>query len=348
MGQCSFFYDMDNHDNETTTTPKPSHGIPAADPQPTNDEESLGYFQHGRPRYRNRRLNPRAVAHAIKTRAKRQWTERRYRRRLRQSQLQFGGDGGEINGARSSYREDEFTYELTKEHRQAFHAAHSALNGHLANEYSRNRGAIRKQFGYDYDLDHDLELQTSGEGEGEEDEIRADLTKSSLAIRGGQIRMPVDNVRLVCDNQLQSGILSIETRDVSGGMMGYENFGNANRYGNIHGSGIMAVQAKDNTFTDANGKRVHVHQQRERSNSKESISEQQWRRQELAYVLTVDEHIYQRVVQEMGDSYRIPCDLYYCCHGTDGGDHAGIGIAILILLVVLFVLVLGMIAWPNW
>ena len=52
-------------------------------------------------------------------------------------------------------------------------------------------------------------------GENQE-EIRADLTKSSLAIHGGLIRLPSDNFRLVCDSLLQAGILSIETRDVGG------------------------------------------------------------------------------------------------------------------------------------
>jgi hypothetical protein len=40
------------------------------------------------------------------------------------------------------------------------------------------------------------------------------VTRSSLAMRGGLIRPPADNVRLVCDPQLQPGIPSIETRDV--------------------------------------------------------------------------------------------------------------------------------------
>ena len=40
------------------------------------------------------------------------------------------------------------------------------------------------------------------------------VTRSSLAMRGGLIRPPADNVRLVCDLQLQPGIPSIETRDV--------------------------------------------------------------------------------------------------------------------------------------
>jgi len=65
----------------------------------------------------------------------------------------------------------------------------------------------------------------------------------------------------------------------------------------------------------------------------------------LAYVLTVDMQIYQRVVQEMGDSYRIPCGMYYCCHVTaTGGNHVGIGVAVAILTLLFVLLIAGMIA----
>ena len=339
MGQCSFFYDHENPSHERATNARRD------ETQHTTDEESLGYFAHAYPHARSTRLNPRAMAMAIKTRAKRQWTERRYRRRLRQSQLGVSprsyNRNGEV-GHIQQREEDDFVYELTAEHRQAFLAAHTALNNKLPNEYGRNRHAIRKQFGYEYDIDYDLELgEMEGASDNEEEEIRADLTsRSSLAIRGGLIRMPVDNVRLVCESNLQPGILSIETRDVSGGMMGYENFGNANRYGNIIHGAIPPQQEPQAPNHNLN---------RSRANSKESMAEQLQKRNELAYVLTVDEHIYQRVVAEIGDSHRTPCGLYYCCHGmTENGDHVGIGVAIGLLLIVFALLVAGMVAWPTW
>ena len=331
MGQCGFFYNEENQNGEAIT----SHRINAID---DTEDENLGPHPH----YRARRLNPRAMAQAIKTRAKRQWTERRYRRRLRQSQFQpYPNDANNSTG-HQSHRADEFTYELTTEHRQAFLAAHAALNGKLANEYGRNRHAIRKQFGYDYDIDYDLELgeEYGTEGEGQ-DEIRADLTRSSLAIRGGLIRLPTDNVRLVCDSHLQPGILSIETRDVGAGVMGYENYGNANRYGNIHGSGIT----RKNSKSDEKQQQQH-HRDQTRDDS--LAEEQEWRRNELAYVLTVDEGIYQRVLREMGDAYRVPCGIYYCCHVTQDGDHVGIGVAVVMLFVVFSFIVAGMIVWPSW
>lgn len=366
MGECSFFYNMDNHFDDDITTKQPSHRIPATATATATEECEDGYFEQKHPHYRNRRVNPRAMAQAIKTRARRQWTERRYRRRLRQSQLDLpyhswnGQQQSEINNLQQQSHAEEFMYELTTEHRQAFQAAHAALNGKLANEYGRNRYAIRKQFGYEYDIEYDLELaqidhDASLSGTGGPDEIRA--AKSSLAIRGGLIRLPIDNVRLVCDPQLQPGILSIETRDVGGGAVGYENYGNANRYGNIHGSGMVKTsQAVPPQLLSSSSSSKKKEEQilgntkrLRRESSSESLTEQQWRRNELAYVLTVDEQIYQRVINEMDDSYRIPCGMYYCCHGdTDGGDHVGIGVAIAILMVIFMLLVAGMIAWPTW
>ena len=345
MEKCSFAYGSDSPEKY-----KSPHAIPSIDHQYSNegkhddehdnnrvidDEENQEYFGRN---YQNRRINPKAMAHAITSRAKRTWTERRYRRRLRQSQFippSTAADTDDVNGHSStsptSVAPSSFHYELTSEHRYAFLAAHAALNGKLANEQYRNRHANLREDGFDNDLQFDIEQANNGE-----EEVRADLTKSSLAIRGGLIRLPVDNVRLVCDEHLQSGILSIETRDMGGGggggTKGYEMFGNANRYGNIHGNMMQGI---------GDGS-IDQRQQSER------IAEV-WERHELAYVLTVDEHLYQRVAQEMGDANQVPCGIYFCCHETGGGaNHVGIEVAVLILLVIFFLLVAGMIAWPTW
>jgi hypothetical protein len=303
-----------------------------------DEEENQEYFSID---YRNRRINPHAMAHAITSRARRTWTERRYRRRLRQSEFippsnnTASENGDDINSNTHSYSPIEapssFHYELTPEHRYAFLAAHAALNGRLANEQYRNR----REDDFDHDLQFDL-----GHVNDSDEEVRADLTNSSLAIRGGLIRLPVDNVRLVCDEHLQPGILSIETRDMGsenggGGTKGYEMFGNANRYGNIHGNMMIGSIGGGGGSKD----------RRQRS---ERIVEH-WKRHELAYVLTVDEHIYQRVAQEMGDANRVPYGIYFCCHETEGGsNHVGIEVAVLILLIIVILLVAGMIAWPTW
>lgn len=49
--------------------------------------------------------------------------------------------------------------------------------------------------------------------------------------------------------------------------------------------------------------------------------------------------------EEMGDSYRLPCGMYYCCHVTDGRseNHVHIGVAVAILLFILLLVVVGMI-----
>jgi len=338
IGKCSFFYNN----------------------APISNEEDDSYFDQLSTieqyhRKQRGRLNPRAMAQAIKTQARRQWTERRYRRRLRQS-TQLGttpysiyNESTNTNGLSSS-QHDEFQYELSEEHRNAFAAAHAALNDQTSNEYTRNRHAIRKQYGYDsynFSDEYDLELAQDDEPTSPgRDEICADLTKSSLSIRGsGLIRLPADNVRLVCDSQLQPGILSIETRDVDGAK-GYENYCNGNRYGNIHNSGIMmmpSISSKKEKNHKATRRR------RRKQHDKDSPDYNNiLRRQELAYVLTVDEQIYRRMVQEMGDAYRYPCGIYYCFHVTDDGAHVGIGVAVAILLVIFILLVIGMILWPTW
>jgi len=127
----------------------------------------------------------------------------------------------------------------------------------------------------------------------------------------------------------------VKDGDSSSSVLGYENYGNANRYGNIHGSGM--VVANDG----------HQHQQHDAFRDF-SHEQHPWSRHELAYVLTVDECIYQRVVREMGDAYRIPSGMYHCCRDAEGGDHVGISVAVVMLLFLFFLLVLGMIAWPSW
>lgn len=327
MGECSFFYDgMDNEEN-----PSPSHKI------------------SGQPHkfHRARVVNPRLVAQAISSSARRQWTERRYRRRLKQST--FEPPASMWNNRRQSQqridsqteKQQELpTYELTTEHRQAFLAAHAALNDKLANEYSRNRHAINiAEYGYDLDIDLDLNLAID---DSQQEEIRADLTKSSLAIRGsGQIRLPIDNVRLVMDSHLQPGILSVESRAGDGACMGYENYGNGNRYGNINANEVVPLTAVDESGETKKNQKAHRRMSSE--------ADQPWRRNELSYVLTVDDSLYRRLFQEISDSYRLPLGMYYCCHVVESEsshDHVGIGVAISILMVVFVFLIVGMLMWP--
>ena len=386
MEKCSFAYGESSPDKY-----KSSHRIPSIDPHYSNeesdddhynnrnsnnssninngvnlngeynDEETHEYFGTNYYHQNNRRINPRAVAHALTSRAKRTWTERRYRRRLRQSQFippntYTAGDdsNGQSPTSIPTQPPESFHYELTSEHRHAFLAAHAALNSKLPNEQYRNRHANLRLDGRapgNNNDNNDLQFDIDGvDGNNDdEEELRADLTKSSLAIRGGLIRLPTDNVRLVCDARLQPGILSIETRDVGGvhgtGTQGYEMFGNANRYGNIHGNMMMRMMngGGDGSSSSAAGDTDSNNTRQQSERMADS-----WKRHELAYVLTVDEHIYQRVAQEMGDSYRVPWGIYFCCRETEGGgNHVGIEAAVLILLVIFILLIAGMIAWPT-
>lgn len=378
MGECSFFYNNLDDETDMIASQQIMHGTRsiAPDPQGRDDsEEEHSYLEypqdlhHVSHRHRTRRLNPRTISNVIKTRAKRQWTERRYRRRLRQSQLgMVSFDGIAISDEMTpnnntltrsrrlrARHNDDTSYWRTKEHQRAFLAAHSALNGKLAYETNGYNNS-RRNTACDYDIDdddyYDLELAMTQSGDEEKgEETRAYVTKSSLAIRGGLIRLPTDNVRLVCDPMLQPGILSIETRQHTTTKAGderlpggYANFGNSKKHGGErmldkplpHYSKGSFSERRQNQSVEQEQHRQQTHQQ-----------QQHWSRQELAYVLTVDERIYQRVVQEMGDSYRIPCGMYYCCHVTTGGDHVGIGVAVAILSVLFLLLIAGMIAWPT-
>jgi hypothetical protein len=387
MGECSFFYDgMNNEAEEQITNHSPSHRIPGCD----NDEEEKenGYFQEGYSRefHCTKVITHRAMAKAMSSTAKRQWTERRYRRRLKQSAFETPKSIWNNRWHRQQRREpaiisqtqrETSSYELTTEHRQAFLAAHAALNAKLTNEYSRNKHAINiAECGYDLDIDLDLNLSVDNQQE----EIRADLTKSSLAIRGsGQIRLPVDNVRLVMDSYLQPGILLVESR--ARGYMGYNNNGNGNRYGDIKSTEVVPIAANVGE-SDRTKRRKRKPR---RPSPSESRMDHAWRRNELSYVLTVDDHLYRRLFQEIryveevsailffanfdfihpivdcsipilhrsnlvkSDSYRLPCGMYYCCHLVESEashDHVGIGVAVAILLVVFVLLVVGMIIWP--
>jgi len=43
---------------------------------------------------------------------------------------------------------------------------------------------------------------------------------------------------------------------------------------------------------------------------------------EPEYALTVNTDIYSRILREVNDSFDVPCGLYFCCHGGDGGKYS--------------------------
>eukprot|EP00980_Cylindrotheca_fusiformis_P031519 scaffold26496_cov113-Cylindrotheca_fusiformis.AAC.2 len=40
----------------------------------------------------------------------------------------------------------------------------------------------------------------------------------------------------------------------------------------------------------------------------------------LRYAITVNDDIYARIIKEVNDSHKVPCGLYFCCHGGEGAD----------------------------
>ena len=67
------------------------------------------------------------------------------------------------------------------------------------------------------------------------------------------------------------------------------------------------------------------------------------------YALSVSPDIYQQVIKEANDSYSMPLDLYFCCHGDDMAhsgvaheDHVHIGVAwIIVSLMIVTIIVLS-------
>ena len=44
---------------------------------------------------------------------------------------------------------------------------------------------------------------------------------------------------------------------------------------------------------------------------------------DLKFAMTVQPDVYEKIMKEVSDSFNIPCDLYFCCHGGDGA-HTGV------------------------
>merc|ERR1712238_28027 len=67
----------------------------------------------------------------------------------------------------------------------------------------------------------------------------------------------------------------------------------------------------------------------------------------LSYVLTIEEDLYQRILQEISDSHNSPCGLYHCCNASsEDGSHPHICIAVGILLVLFTGIFVATIIWP--
>mmetsp|Transcript_897 Transcript_897/g.1549 ORF Transcript_897/g.1549 Transcript_897/m.1549 type:complete len:634 (+) Transcript_897:95-1996(+) len=194
----------------------------------------------------------------------------------------------------------------------------------------------------------------------------ADIRKSSLSyIRQGRIemRLPGDNIRLVMDEYIEPGILSIEMdMDVERGR------------DNV--SSLLSSSQSDNDKDDIKSRlllRRHSHDDiddEEACSAKNDVTYASSDREtplllkkvaipdgnshhvnkrpsDLRYILTVDQNLYKRILSEMADS-RTPCGLYFCCHdAVDGSKSVDISVAVFILIVVFVLLFIGTCMWPT-
>ena len=133
-----------------------------------------------------------------------------------------------------------------------------------------------------------------------------DLQHSSLFYeQNGRLlmRLPRDQVRLVMDSDLESGIVSVE-------------------------------QWRSPDDTETSSYSVISQQQQQQS---EYVT-----KPPLRYVMTVPDDLYRRVVSEMSYQLQPPCwGFFKCCHFHGDGERADIGFALVILTVVLILLFIG-------
>jgi hypothetical protein len=171
----------------------------------------------------------------------------------------------------------------------------------------------------------------------------SDIRKSSLSYMNNgriQIRLPSDRVRLLMDDHMEAGILSVE-RPL-----------------------VLANETQESASNDTQERTSPLLKPRRSSNDSIIVGSQQVScvgddteinvdeyevctssLPELNYVLTVDEDLYRRVLSEIVDS-RTPCGLYFCCHDYDSKS-VNIKVAIGILVIVFSLLLWGTITWPT-
>lgn len=73
------------------------------------------------------------------------------------------------------------------------------------------------------------------------------------------------------------------------------------------------------------------------------------------YALTVNCDLYRNILAEVSDAHRIPCGLYFCCHGGDGAhtgvshdDHVDIRMAWALVIIIFSIMLFlsATIPWP--
>ncbi len=197
----------------------------------------------------------------------------------------------------------------------------------------------------------------------------SDIRKSSLSYMSNgriQMRLPGDNVRLVMDEFLEPGILSVELSSSSPSSTPPPSQITSNQTsmnGENMNSTCISEQQQTPTNSDPTSLELGLNLAQNEScgdfpdqlmspsdvrdewNDPQLLIQQQ-RKPEPNYLLTVDQDLYKRVLTDLSDS-QMPCGLYYCCHDSvDGSKHVNIGVAIAILAVVFTCLFVGVYQWP--
>jgi hypothetical protein len=202
----------------------------------------------------------------------------------------------------------------------------------------------------------------------------ADIRKSSLSyIRQGRIemRLPGDNIRLVMDEFIEPGILSVE-RDVE---QAREKVSSVDTFTALGRTMVVPKRHMDDCNDEVKSNQrdgdgdiqsrlllQHSHDDDTNTSERETPLLQNMmhdggnddvknnnnkRPPDLRYILTVDQDLYKRILSEMADS-KMPCGLYFCCHdAVDGSKSVDISVAVFILIVVFVLLFVGTCVWPT-
>uniref|UniRef100_A0A7S2KQS9 Uncharacterized protein n=1 Tax=Leptocylindrus danicus TaxID=163516 RepID=A0A7S2KQS9_9STRA len=154
-----------------------------------------------------------------------------------------------------------------------------------------------------------------------------------------QYRLPTDHVRLSVIPNVEPGILSM----VVGSDDRRESFkkGKATATDSFKSTATAATVASgvSESLNDASIVRVP------NKHGKSNETENSWN--SVSYVLSIDEHLYRRVVQEMADSMQSPYGCYNCCRDTSDSGRVSIQIAIFILAVFFFFLFITTLIFPT-
>ena len=269
--------------------------------------------------------------------------------------------------------------------RRKFIEAHALLNADIGTYHDDDASEDADEMDYDFMTLFTFGCSPSARARMNEQKKAlpaiADITNSnqSYMVNGRiQMRLPTDNVRLVMDEFLEPGILSVErdfgledeNDDIAEPFLGSnhsdnestfqhnsthdQNYQDENYCPNLGASKPIQRSLMDEIDLESN---AEFDGQWEDPISRENgltkhqtgpkLQKSNSKLPPLRYLLTVDQNLYKQIIKEVPDS-RMPCGLYFCCHDSvDGSRHVNIGVAIMILTVVFLLLFVGTCIWPT-